>query len=88
MTCCPPELTVQAACFCSSYGPPSRRRTHPDYPLAQRLADALAEPSGLIYRVYRLNPYENIRGWRLEPCLDASSRMSHFLPVALPALQD
>jgi 8-oxo-dGTP diphosphatase len=37
--------------------------THP--PSAQRLVDALADADGVVFRAYRLNPYEAIRGERL-----------------------
>jgi 8-oxo-dGTP diphosphatase len=37
--------------------------THP--PSAQRLADALSPVDGVVYRTYRLNPYEDVRTERL-----------------------
>ncbi len=37
--------------------------THP--PSAQRLADALVGADGIVFRAYRLNPYEAVRGERL-----------------------
>ena len=37
--------------------------THP--PSAQRLADALSDPERLVYRSYRVGPYEPLGEWRL-----------------------
>ena len=45
-----------------SEGEARRLVTHP--PSAQRLADALAGADGVVFRAYRLNPYEAIRGER------------------------